>query len=112
MNNLKDFLQGTRQGRAWLNFDFGEVYVRNALRRSPDAKFVRTLDIANINVEQSQQGQGKFTQWLAEVEKIASERNIPLFIENVGHPRFQNFFLKRGYVLHTHTQDSCFWKNP
>ena len=112
MNNLKAFLQGTRFGRAWLNFDFGQIYVRNAFRRSPDAKFVRTLDIANIDVDPIHQGQGKFTQWLVEVEKIATEHNLPLFIENVGHSRFQNFFLKRGYVLHTHTQDSCFWKNP
>ncbi len=94
---LKEFLgDGCFHSKVqWLNGDDMNVYVRVSIRgRYPGSPPYRALDIATVSVYDK--GQGKFTRFLEEAERI---NPYPiLYIENVLERRFQHFFENRGYT--------------
>lgn len=77
----------------WLCGDYTEAYVRLGSHRILNKVECRTFDLANIVVEPKFRGQEVLTNLLAFLET----KGLPLFMENVIDPRFQQFFERRGY---------------
>lgn len=95
---LADFIERHKDERSWpnnewLNGDDMNVYVRRSVPRCiNDGRHV-TLDIASVTVYK--QGQGHFTKFLAEAEKLNPWPAI--YVESVQEPRFGRFLLRMGY---------------
>lgn len=81
--------------RLWINYRWGEVYVRKAVRFI-GGKELHTLDVASISVLPSHQRKGSFTRWLKHVETVSGR---PLYIENVYEAWFVEWFVRRGYTV-------------
>lgn len=77
----------------WLRGDYAEAYVRLGSHRILNNIQYRTFDLANVSVDPEFRGQKVLTNLLAFLET----KGLPLFIENVIDPRFQDFFERRGY---------------
>ena len=77
--------------------DYFTAYVRltsRPINRTP----VNTLELASITVSGKFTGKGCFRNAILPAFEEASRRlEVTLFVENVQDPRFQEFFLKRGY---------------
>ena len=109
--SIQEFL-GSGQRNAWVHLEKMRVYVRARSTRYINKKIVSTFDVATVEVEAPYRGQGVFTRFL---EKIEADLDLPIYVENVLDPRFQNFFRKRkGYkelpsqFLEDCEQPACF----
>ena len=111
---LADFIERHRDGRAWpnnewLNGDDMAVYVRRSVPRyltddpKKEEKYV-TLDIASVTVYEK--GQGNFTRFLEEAEKLNPWPAI--YVESVLEPRLEKFLLRKGYTEQDRTPKSFF----
>lgn len=98
---LNEFLENPYLRNAWLREPFMDVYVRRGAHCLGD-KHSDTFDIANVSVDDLKRGTGVFTAFLERVEELG----LPVFVENVLDDRFQMFFLKRGYLVHPHSDES------
>jgi len=94
---------------AWLQLSVGKVYLRKAFHQlGVQRELNKTLDIANICIDEDKRGKGYFTELLDAIYSIACKYNMSLYIENVLDKRFQSFFLKKGFMPAYH--DLCFYK--
>jgi N-acetylglutamate synthase-like GNAT family acetyltransferase len=73
-----------------------KIYFRAGYARRLGDHTARVLDLASIEVSEGSRGQGLFTAALEEIE--AARPLEGLLIENVLDKRFQEFFIKRGYL--------------
>lgn len=91
---------------AWVANEAGMIYVRRAKR--PNLTDEDVLDLATISIAEEYQGQGILTSVLDKLEM----QTFPIFIENVMDERLQRFFLKRGYMDISVTDDRtpCFYR--
>lgn len=108
MNELTEFMESPCRNE-WLRLDHMSVYVRKG-HHAFDGQLVKTIDIANISVDEDWQNSKVFTRFLEQAEVIG----IPIHIENVLTTRFANFFRKReGYdVVTDHLGMVSFLKIP
>lgn len=110
-----------RYNRKWLEDDEMKVYVRRGRRHLPSqdvmnmlssqlsassTKEALTLELASIDV--LQQGEGRFTEFLAEAEKLNPWDAI--FIENVLTTRFESYFIRNGFLPVPNTTPICFYR--
>ena len=86
----------------WIKASAGGQFPRNAWFQLPNLEvYVRVvpglkrIDIANVLARV--RGQGTFTSFLVDMERLADELGFSLYIENVLEPRFADFFRQRGY---------------
>lgn len=95
---LADFIERHKAENSWpnnewLNGDDMNVYVRKSMPRPINGGRYVTLDIASVGVYKK--GQGLFTKFLAEAEKLNPWPAI--YVESVQEPRFGYFLLRMGY---------------
>ncbi len=58
-----------------------------------------TLEIGSVEVEEEHRGNGYFTLFIEEFERIAKEANRCIYVESVLNTELVRFFVKRGYQL-------------
>lgn len=107
---LNEFINGESRNQ-WLNSKRLNVYVRKALRYINKIEIrgttpIKTLDIANISVNEGYVGKGLGMQFLKEAHE-ANPFNVT-FIENVLNPSFEEKLRKDGWIEIEDTK--CFYK--
>jgi len=98
--SLQDLLAASREQfspRAWVKEGPIACYVR-ITARYVNGDMTHTIDLANIQVEERQQGKGHFTAWLAHVEALARKHHRTVYVELVHNARLQHFLERRGYT--------------
>lgn len=102
MNVRDTLLEFTRTGQRtsgkW--FEFGELkaYMRVSQRFQVEGA-VLALDIASVEMEPDSQGKGLFSGFLKQVEQVAVERNLYVFVESILNPLLVEYLPTRGYSL-------------
>lgn len=105
---LKEFLSRTSRN-AWLHSenDIIQVYVRKAFHRVGD-DMPKTLDIANIKVDELTQGKGIGT---AVVDGIHAINPFPVtFIESILNTSFYDHLKKQGWLDVPNSNPPCVYK--
>jgi hypothetical protein len=103
---LKHFLD-SKDRNGWLQYGTLHVYVRKSRRRIEGESLQPCLDIATAECKTP--GQGGFSNFLAHAIALCPFEYI--YIENVLEERFQQFFLKHGFIRDQHhPSDYCFYK--
>jgi hypothetical protein len=100
--------QAERQGRGISEYiDYADLhaYVR-ITKRYKDGEFVQTMEIANVQVENTRQG--TFTKWLQAWEKVAREFGRVVRIESVHNEHLRAFLERRGYIPDPNDPDSFY----
>jgi len=92
----------------WISDDKMQVYVRKAIRYLDESK-VTVLDIANIIVEEKDQGSGLFTNLIREAERLNPWQGM--FIENVLNPILEEWCIRHNWKLHPlYGPPPCYYK--
>lgn len=65
--------------------------------RAIEGKMLASIDLATIEVDDGFRGQGLFTQFLVEVEKLAVEYNRVVFVESILNPKLLDFLKNQNY---------------
>jgi hypothetical protein len=93
----------------WLYGDLMHVYVRKSYRFLVDgdnSRFEECLDIANIQVDDDQQGKGLFTALLKSIVEDYPEYNI--YVDSIQNPAVEHICKKFGFVfLNRNPDDDC-----
>ncbi len=90
--------------RTWVRLPNLKLYVRLTTRlasTAPGAPLtpVPTLDLASMEVvPTAKQGKGILTRYAANIEKLADELNLHIYVESVLQERFAKFWINRGYI--------------
>lgn len=83
--------------RRWFDFNYLEVYVR-VNQRVIDGQIVRTLELSNIEVQESMRGQHRFSRLLDGMMTLARQRGEVLLVENVISDIVRGAVLRRGFI--------------
>lgn len=86
-----------------------EVYLRLCTRYINDS-LVRTIDVANISVDEGQRKKGNAKKLYAEIEQAADQRGLVVYVENSLHDYMQRRHLRSGYK--TCNIENCFYRLP
>ncbi len=97
--------------RGWIeNSSFGyKIYLR-ITNRHINGKQVKSIDIANVEVEESKQNQGVFSSILFACEEEAKRRKCFVFIESILNPIFMLSLKKKGYAP-VENLENCLYKD-
>jgi N-acetylglutamate synthase-like GNAT family acetyltransferase len=83
--------------RKWLRADGIELYVRLGVRLVPDSA-LRCLDIANIEIAESKQKQGRFSDLLNRLEHEVPGLGLQaIVVENIIPRHLWDYLYRRGY---------------
>lgn len=82
--------------RGNLHIDETSVYIRQTIRWV-EGKYLNTIDLAYINIEEEFQGQGRCTRMIAALYCLAVQRNRALFVECVHNPVLVSFLRRQGF---------------
>ena len=90
---------------------FLDAYVRVSLRYSHlHSTFIKTIEIASVQVDEDKRRMGNFTRFLDETEKLASHFERAVFVECVHSPILQEILIRRGdYSLQPYSCDKSYW---
>lgn len=91
---LERFAFESRETNKWFDFNHMRVYVRKGFHYI-HGRVLSTLDIANVQVDEEYQNQGRFRWFLVGAE----DTDLPIYVENILSIRFANFFRRRNYVM-------------
>ena len=107
MATLNEFLLSP-QRNAWVELDQPiSLYVRKA-KRVIEGNQVDTFDLATVEVEESQRGQGMFKSLLEKVELLAKDHGFDgVFVESIQEPKLLDFLLRRGYQYTSPPDSLC-----
>jgi hypothetical protein len=97
-----------REGRGlseYVTYKDLTAYVRMT-KRMRDGEWILTMEIANVEVVE--QNQGTFTKWLASWERVAHELERVVRIESVHNPYLRASLIKKGYVPDPNDPDSFY----
>ena len=83
--------------RMWLEDPPVSVYVRWTSYWLGGDRYSPAVVIANVSVADGERGNGHFTRFLEDVERLADELHRAVVIESVLEERFRGFFERRGY---------------
>lgn len=86
----------------WFSYGGVKVYVRINSIHTCAGNALKCLDVASIDIIESRQGRGIFTDLIAKLHAINPYQAT--FVENVLEPRFQAWFPKHGWAV---TVDGC-----
>lgn len=75
-----------------------KIYVRITVH-AWEGQLYRTIDLATLDVAESERGKGHLTRWLTSIEDLARNHRRAVYIESVLNPRLAHFLTKRGYRL-------------
>jgi GNAT superfamily N-acetyltransferase len=96
----------------WIENDEIRLYLRTGLRRI-EGSTVKAVTIASVSVYERRKSRGIFTAILTEIEKIAANAGLSVFVENVLNSRLADFFERRGYgECKDRIPDICFFYKP
>ena len=99
-----------RHGNQWFEQDERmSLYLRRT-RHCLGGAATECIDIANVEVREQYRQQGVFTAYLQEIETLAQENHLAVYVENIFHPQLTAFLLRRGYTRITGGQDICLYK--
>ena len=99
--------------RRWFRFPgyFLKVYMRHT-RRLIDGEITETVDVASVEVNKQYRSRGHFTAWLNEVQIIADDLKLVVYIESVLEPRLVHFLEKKNYQRVKASLPPCYYRNP
>jgi GNAT superfamily N-acetyltransferase len=83
--------------RRWFDFRYIEVYIR-LNHRYICGQVVRTLELSNVSVDETERGQGRFTRLLDGLMTLAKKRGEVLLVENVVNEIARGALLRRGFI--------------
>lgn len=75
------------------------LYYRIAAFHVVEGECVRTLDLANFAVKESERNKGIFSQFLKHAEKIASDSGLVLYVENIHSDILREMLKRRNYTF-------------
>lgn len=110
VGKLKEKLISGKRDCVWLHDSKFNGYFRITHRYIFSAQGnnkINSIDVASI--ESKYPGKGNFTELLNDIEDLAKEFGVSVFIESILRKRFKNFFLKRGYT-ELSSDPSCVYK--
>ncbi|WP_274644619.1 hypothetical protein [Pseudomonas serbica] len=84
-----------------------KVYVR-LTTRFMGSTVGRTLDIADVEVDDRHKGQGVFRQFLNHAERVSSQHGLSLFVQSIISPLLKDALKRRGYEF-TEGFEDCAW---
>lgn len=110
MDSLRDFMEGSLRN-SWITIPHMNVYVRKGTHLHPISKApIQCLDVANISVTPSQQGQGIFTEWLQGAIEMAEKCGMSaVHVECVLTDRFAEHFRQKKEWIETRYPPSSFF---
>lgn len=110
MDALLKFMASPRRN-AWIACGPVEVYIRKA-NRYIEGRMVKTLDLANIQVEEKKRSQGYFRAFIANVELLnRSDWGVEyIYVESILEPRLIPFLSANGYTLHEGTEPPALYR--
>jgi GNAT superfamily N-acetyltransferase len=83
--------------RHWFYGDNIQVYIR-VNQRNIYGRFVRTLEVSNITIDEDARGKGYFSRLLDGLIALADTRGETLFAENVISDIVRGAIIRRGFV--------------
>jgi hypothetical protein len=83
--------------RRWFDYNYIEVYVR-VNQRVIDGRAVRTLELSNVEVQESMRGTNRFSRLLDGMMTLADQRGEVLLVENVISDIVRGAVLRRGFT--------------
>jgi hypothetical protein len=83
--------------RRWFDYAYIEVYIR-VNQRIIDGQLVRTLELSNVEVQESMRGQHRFSRLLDGMMALARQRGESLLVENVINDIVRGAVLRRGFT--------------
>lgn len=109
VDDIEKFVAGFGNGirfakSKWFEDGSMRVYMRfepmrHFRSKSGDAVYKRILTVSNVSVNEELRGKGIYSQFLAEIESVATKNNIDgIMIENVLDPNQTKIYTDRGYV--------------
>ena len=94
---LEKFLEGPARN-AWTVNGPVRAYVRKSLRPYVGGK-LHCLDIASVEVEESQRGKWRFADWYEIAEAAAKKHGLNgIYVESVMNPIMEGFCERHGFV--------------
>ncbi|HWG89150.1 MAG TPA: hypothetical protein VN679_15300 [Candidatus Acidoferrales bacterium] len=96
----------------WFAFGPMQIYMRRSVRclHGTD-ETVRALDIANVEVAQSQRGKGLFGRLLNAVDAVGATTGTHIiYVESVLNDRFADYLKRHGFIYDTDTQPPSFYR--
>lgn len=122
MGTIREFLESTKDQKfgvsAYVMYGDGEIYVRRSWRVL-DAWAQPCLDIARIHRESrawnvvmnpAVESTGYMRTLMDEVESLAKEYEISVYIESVMNEFLPAWFQRQGYTLLEHSVPPCVYK--
>ena len=99
--------------REWCRFDpfFLNAYLRNT-QRYRNGELVDSLDVASVEVDESERGKGVVWKFFDSVERATRHHNKLIFVENVLVESFAKALEKRGYEKSITGGIPSFWFDP
>ena len=83
--------------RRWISAGPLHVYIR-VTQRFIGGGIVPTIDVASIEVEESQRGRGRSSALFELVERVADRATRIVYVECVLNRRFADWLQRRGYT--------------
>ena len=105
MMNFTEFTKSKLRNQ-WIKEPHMQVYVRKS-RRFVNDELIPCFDVASIQVKESHQGKGLFTNFLKMVEEYSAENSLIVFVESVLNVRLRKFLERNGYIHHPSTSEIC-----
>ena len=104
--SLDLFLSSDYPRNQWMAEKYIKVYVRKSNRYIQEVKY-EFLDLASVEVCESQRGKGIFSEFFSRFEKQAKKSDRGVYVESILEKRFVNFFSKLGYKFVPNTNMEC-----
>lgn len=97
--------------RGWIESkEFGyQIYLR-ITNRHINGEQVKSIDIANVEVEESRQNQGVFSAILFACEEEAKRRKCFVFVESILNPILMQSLKNKGYAS-VENLENCLYKD-
>jgi GNAT superfamily N-acetyltransferase len=108
--DLDDFMRDNATmpvARKHLSMGPLKVYVR-LTTRFMGSTAGRTLDIGDVEVNDSHKGQGVFRQFLDHAEKVSNQHGRSVFVQSIVNPLLKAALQRRGYEFSQGFED-CAW---
>lgn len=102
--NLDQFISSPKLRNSWIKEKHISIYVRRSTRLI-GTNVYPFLDLASVEVKESQRGNGIFTSFLHRFENEAKKIGCGVFIESILNTRLQTYLLTKEYLLVPHTND-------
>jgi hypothetical protein len=85
----------SRQRNQWLETDTIKIYIRKGTHMI-DGNLAKTLDIANINIDETERGQGVGTML---IDWLHQQNPFPVtHVENIQNPRLYTHLKRLGWL--------------